>query len=230
MIQHHPKIVTNNLFLYLDPGNKKSYTGSGSSWIDYKNKRTTTLFNNPTYSSTNGGILIFNGSSNYMQVSRSIATNINGGSEMSFCFWYKGTAAQSILRMQYSATPYIVPLWAGGTSTLTFISSSYGTAAGPTIPESSVSDGYWHFICCVYKQNSFWGIYKDGILASTYGTYNLALPTFDTTASNMFDMFRYPTGVEYTNGSIGPCFIYNRALSFTEILQNYRATKGRFGL
>ena len=31
-------------------------------------------------------------------------------------------------------------------------------------------------------------------------------------------------------GNIGPCHIYNRALSASEVLHNYNALKGRFGL
>jgi hypothetical protein len=34
----------------------------------------------------------------------------------------------------------------------------------------------------------------------------------------------------YMNGSISNVQLYNRALSDIEVLQNYNATKGRFGL
>jgi hypothetical protein len=32
------------------------------------------------------------------------------------------------------------------------------------------------------------------------------------------------------NGALGPLHIYNRALSANEVLHNYNALKGRFGL
>jgi len=35
---------------------------------------------------------------------------------------------------------------------------------------------------------------------------------------------------QYTDGNIGPVQIYNRALSSNEVLHNYNALKGRFGL
>ena len=38
------------------------------------------------------------------------------------------------------------------------------------------------------------------------------------------------SGANYTNGSYGNVFVYSRALSASEVLQNYNAQKGRFGL
>ena len=40
----------------------------------------------------------------------------------------------------------------------------------------------------------------------------------------------YNAGGFFFNGNIGPYHIYNRALSSTEVLHNYNALKGRFGL
>jgi hypothetical protein len=40
----------------------------------------------------------------------------------------------------------------------------------------------------------------------------------------------YTAAYNYFYGNIGNVSIYNRALSSTEITQNYNATKGRFGL
>ena len=40
--------------------------------------------------------------------------------------------------------------------------------------------------------------------------------------------YTYPS--LYFDGKMGPVRSYNRALSATEVLQNYNATKGRFGL
>ena len=53
---YNPKIVTNNLFLYLDAANAKSYPGSGYAWMDLSGQiKDSTLVNGPTYTSTNSG-------------------------------------------------------------------------------------------------------------------------------------------------------------------------------
>ena len=63
---YNPKIITNGLILNLDAGNKKSYSGTGSNFYDIqKNKNIITLNNSPTFSSSNGGYLTFNGTTQY---------------------------------------------------------------------------------------------------------------------------------------------------------------------
>jgi len=71
-------------------------------------------------------------------------------------------------------------------------------------------------------------IYKNGILAGTFSN-----PTVATTLTLIgIGAFMTSTtvGNYYFKGSIGSVRVYNRALSADEILQNYNATKGRFGL
>jgi hypothetical protein len=55
-------VVTNGLVLCLDAANPKSYPGSGTTWRDLSgNSNTGTLTNGPTFSSANGGSIIFDG-------------------------------------------------------------------------------------------------------------------------------------------------------------------------
>jgi hypothetical protein len=61
-------IVTNGLALYLDAGNASSYPGSGTNWTDLSsNGRNGTLTNGPTYSATNGGSIVFDGTNDFVQ-------------------------------------------------------------------------------------------------------------------------------------------------------------------
>ena len=63
-ISRGPKLVTNGLSLYLDAANSSSYSGTGSTWYDVSgNNRNATLFNTPTYSTTNAGIFTFDDTS-----------------------------------------------------------------------------------------------------------------------------------------------------------------------
>ena len=66
-------IPTNGLQLYLDAGNASSYPGSGTSWTDLSsNGRNGTLTNGPTYSSADGGSIVFDGSNDYVQCTGSL--------------------------------------------------------------------------------------------------------------------------------------------------------------
>jgi hypothetical protein len=68
-------IISNGLILYLDAGNAASYPGSGTTWTDVSgNINTGTLTNGPTYSSANGGSIVFDGSNDYVLANN---TNLN---------------------------------------------------------------------------------------------------------------------------------------------------------
>jgi hypothetical protein len=87
-----------------------------------------------------------------------------------------------------------------------------------------ITDGVWHYIGVTFDGTNL-RMYVDGILDNTSGTL-----TYSTTGQNNFIGKSSHTGNEnYTNGSMGMVHVYNRALSGAEVLQNYNATKGRFG-
>ncbi len=66
-------VVTSGLQLYLDAGNASSYSGSGTTWTDLSvNSRNGTLTNGPTYSATNGGSIVFDGTNDFVQCSGSL--------------------------------------------------------------------------------------------------------------------------------------------------------------
>ena len=69
-VGYNPKIITDGLVLCLDAGNTKSYPGSGTSWSDLSGQGNTgTLVNGPTYSSADGGSIVFDGSNDYGSLS-----------------------------------------------------------------------------------------------------------------------------------------------------------------
>jgi hypothetical protein len=66
------QIITKDLVLYLDAGNTNSYSGSGATWTDLSgNGNNSTLVNGPSYSSDNGGVLLFDGVNDYATFSTS---------------------------------------------------------------------------------------------------------------------------------------------------------------
>lgn len=75
-----PKIVTDGLVLYYDAANPSSYPGSGNVIYDLsRNRNNGTLINSPSYDTTNGGSLIFDGTNDYIQFTSTYAGTI--------CFW-----------------------------------------------------------------------------------------------------------------------------------------------
>jgi len=69
-------IVQQGLVLNLDAGNPYSYAGSGSTWYDVSgNSNNSTLTFGPTYSTTNGGIINFDGVDDYVNLNSGSAIN-----------------------------------------------------------------------------------------------------------------------------------------------------------
>ena len=58
----NPDIVTDNLVLCLDAGDRKSYPGTGTTWTDRSGNANGTLINGPTFNSANSGSIVFDGS------------------------------------------------------------------------------------------------------------------------------------------------------------------------
>ena len=67
--RYNPSIVRDNLVLYLDAANTKSYPGSGTTWTDISRKGTDgTLTNGATFNSDNMGRIVFDGTNDYVDI------------------------------------------------------------------------------------------------------------------------------------------------------------------
>jgi hypothetical protein len=217
-------IVTDGLVLYLDAANSISYVSGSTVWNDLsRNGNNGTLVNGPTFDSSNGGSIVFNGNTDYVSISNSInptnitldffyKTSVNwfyeylASNARDCCGSYKGYE----LRIEQSIPKFTI--W----------NSTSSSISGNLITLNQI-----HHISATYdgiEQK----IYQNGILVNTENTtlgignppsYNLAIGAMGH-APSVYDM----TGNIYTSK------IYNRALSAQEILQNYNATKSRYGL
>jgi hypothetical protein len=93
---------------------------------------------------------------------------------------------------------------------------------------SFVETGKWIYAVGTYDGTTtrMYGI-KDGSLSQSSGTGKSGATNTFTSDFRIIGN-QYPD--YFTNGQCGTAFVYNRVLSQAEILQNYNATKGRFGL
>jgi hypothetical protein len=89
---------------------------------------------------------------------------------------------------------------------------------------STIITGQWYHLIATYDGANI-KLYFNSSLESTNsltGNIDYADGSRNTVMGS-----HYTTGLEF-DGNIGPVKIYNRALSASEVLQNYRALKGRF--
>lgn len=229
-IGYNAKIVTNGLVLCLDAGNTKSYPGTGTTWTDLsRNNNNGTLTNSPVFSSANGGLINFTAaSSQYVSVSDAdslSATNISveawvrfsvAGTRIIYCG--KGAGAG------FADTEYWLERTAGNQFSVWF--SNGTTGANHLLASSSVSINTWYHVVGVYDGTAIRG-YVNGVQDSA---------TFNLTGSLVATSIGYSIGrlgtlnALYHSGDVAVNRIYNRALSAADVLQNFNALRGRFGI
>lgn len=223
------KIITDGLVLYLDAANNESYISGSTIWNDLTfNNNTGTLTNRPTYNSSNGGSIVFNGINNYVDLGNSIdfSNYING---FSIGFWIKVINTSQINRYLFSKR--FAPADNQFSIIYGYVNNTFELYSGNanqnirTNSQISVNDNNWHFI--QYTVGPTTTGYLDNIEKFNNIYPNLSFPAalnYNTTLSSL-------NGVGYFgNLSIASSMIYNRLLTQPEILQNYNALKGRFGL
>jgi len=84
-------VVDSSLQLWLDAGQSSSYSGTGTTWTDLSgNSRTGTLTSGPTYSSANGGSIVFDGTNDYVQCTGSLTVTA-----ATFVCWIRRNGTQT---------------------------------------------------------------------------------------------------------------------------------------
>lgn len=230
-MQYGPKIVTDRLVLALDASDRNSYIGSGSTWKDLSgNGYNCNLQNSPTFSSTNLGNFSFNGVNQFGDVTNTLTAFNFSNTTFTLSLWLKTSSNLNVGIVSKGGSTGGWSLWSlGGTATARLLN---GSSSDATYASSiaSIIDNKWHNVTVIYTTsttvaaNSNVQIYIDGYLNQGAVT---KLFTYGTEAVTM-NLSRRSTS--YWLGSIASVQIYNRGLSAAEVLQNYNATKSRFGL
>lgn len=225
-----PRIVRNGLVLHLDAAQRTSYSGSGTAWNDLSgNRNNGTLTNGPTFNSANGGSIVFDGVDDFV----SYPSLLNVGNTFTINFWIKPTSntRQTIISdgYPYSTNKGIFLCCPGNNSTDMFL--SLGQDQKLVVSNTNViTTNVIQMITA--RANGAVDLMKLYVNATevSYATQN------DANISLQYDTGIFVTGKRDTTtadklfSNLYGLQIYNRALSASEILQNYNTTKGRFNL
>ena len=220
-----PSIVTNGLVLSLDAADKNSYPGSGTAWNDLSgNTNSGSLTNGPTFSNANGGnfgfvtddfvIMAENSSLNTQTPSVEVWIKTNNTNQNGFWF-EKGQVNTQYSLFQEGATI----VWRQNLATL---SSQTITTA------NYINTSNWAQIVGTFTSGNR-RTYVNGALATSDAQTGSIATNAGGMSIGVYGGFNGLRGYYY-NGSIASVKVYNRALSATEITQNYEAQKSRFGL
>jgi hypothetical protein len=220
-----PNIVTDGLVLYLDAANTKSYTSGSNIVYSLVDSSTGSLQNGVSFLPDNGGVFNFDGVDDIIR-----SGNINP-SEITIEIWKKWTVISDDWLITNTTTTvtdttkgYYMRIDSPSTTFTVYFgigSTSRGVTYTPTLLDK------WTYVVATYDP-VIEGVklYWDGTLVNT----DSGTGSIDYTGVQGLTIGAANDSSRATPGPVGPIRIYNRALSAAEVLQNYNATKTRFGL
>ena len=229
-----PKQVNDNLIFSLDAANPKSYPGTGTTCSDLSgNGNDGILTNGPTFNSSNDGIFYLDGTSDYLSITMSPTISFTNTDNFTMELWVIKTgtpASGNVNGLFLTQGPFRFGMdYYFGANQLR--AGIRNTADGQYTTTFDTTLESWHHCVFTYETENTSGmkLYTQGILRSSRTTVGLS----DFTSTGQFRIgATYALGgtVKHLIGDISNARMYNRALTSQEILQNYNATKGRFGL
>ena len=234
---YSPKIIVDGLVLYLDAANPYSYVSGSTAWNDIsRGGNNGTLINGPTFNSANLGSIVFDGTNDYI-----INNTVSGSgivnpalydNKISFNVWFRTTSTKNSQYVistgsQTSSTGICLVINDSGTNEYVEVATTNKRWAIGNL--DFISPNIWYNICVITDDNQMY-LYSNGtLITSVGGGVSSKSPVF-----NLLTLGCPNNSLGSSNftlvGNIASTSIYNRALSPSEVLQNYNATKGRFGL
>jgi len=220
-----PEIKEDGLVLALDAGNTKSYPGTGTTWTDISgNGNSGTLTNGPTYSSDDGGSIVFDGSNAYA-VTSSNTDFLFGTEEFAIEWWEYFTSGSGdvghIGVFQFGGSNNTAHIWSAGGSFRGYPGSWQGIAMSP------ISNQWAHYVATGTSGDI--KFYQNGELKDT--------KTWDWSATSSNSNFAvggtpgWSFGNYAMSGKISAVRVY-KGKSFTEdeVKRNFSALRGRYGI
>ena len=235
-----PPIVTDGLVLHLDAGDSASYPGSGTTWTNLAgNGNNGTLVNGVGYDSANGGSLTFDGTNDYVSIPN-MSTYLTNKTQFSYSTFIKITGSGSFAGMFFTfgnsnnfendMTFY----YKAADTTLKFQVNN-GSDGNGSVPYTI---GQYDNICVVYDGNQSTNatrlkVYINGNLQTL--TFNYTVPASTSSTAFTDCVIGIYSTANYANtslfaGNLGTAQLYNKALTQSEVTQNFDALKKRYGL
>jgi hypothetical protein len=225
----YESIVTSGLVLNLDAGFSPSFATIPSNanfstvtpWYDVSSGGNNgTLTNGPTYSTNGGGTIVFDGTNDLVNIG------------------YKINLLNNDITQEAWVNTDVMVNWHGIISNMISWGTGFSLQIGPIQNIAAMvsgeylktswtpSIGVWYHIVATHRSSDNLNVlYVNGVQENTMVR---EISYVENAVTQIGVFYTYPS--LYFDGKMGPVRSYNRALSATEVLQNYNAQKGRFGL
>jgi hypothetical protein len=210
-------IVRDNLSVYLDATNVKSYSGNTAViWNDLSGNNITGTLVNVSGTTFSNGSIILDGTNDYITL-----TLPSFGSNYSISFWIRFITLPGVsTEKQVFGSPgdiASISLFNSIVNDYRFI--SWNGSIGRT-GNTTLSTGTWYNFVMVNNSNTVF--YLNGLVDGTFAntaTLNSGAATIGAIG-----------GLRNLNCNINSVLFYNKALSQLEITQNFNSIRGRFNI
>ena len=231
---HGPTVITDGLVLALDAADRNSYPDSGTTWTDLSgNGNNGTFVGTTTFDSSTNSISFDSGSNTYVQTPfNSLLTDI------SISVWFNAQVQDSDSGSGLRPIVILGDFLTQGPLEISIIRSGdvnvgrlrFGIGSDDPVYRYVTNERYddqnWHNVVLV-KDDTTMNVYIDGNLEVS-GVYDNDI-LYDTSIALRIGGGTSNTARRFL-GKVATTSVYNRALTSTEVSQNFNALRGRFGI
>lgn len=228
---HSPSVVMDGLILNLDAGNSRCYSGTGLTVNGLVGGIGGTLVGGVGYTNRNSGSLFFTNTTDHINFGNpAVLQGLQINMTLSCWFNQTGNRQYATIYSDYSAVDFhkLVSLLRVDDGSLRYFTTT-SSGGYQSISPMTVVNGAWYYAAISVSGTTSSPVANFFVNGTNY-TYSLSSMGNTPFLGNNHCVGGNFYIAEYFNGNISQVQIYNRALTQQEILQNYNATKGRYGL
>jgi hypothetical protein len=228
-------IVTDGLVFMSDAANLVSFESGSTTTYSLVNNYTGTLTNGTTYSSNAGGVFVFDGTNDYIEMPYNSYwdSNVFGtATNFTISCWAKpnlfmnwDTLITKNIQGWYSS-PEGASIWtdANGFQGV-FSSGVLSNPAGSTVILSyaTTNTQKWYHVCFTGDGTTL-RLYVDGIQRATDLVASRTVPVVTASVGPSFGLR------DYWNGQMTGMMFYTRGITAQEVWQNFNSQRSRFGV
>lgn len=226
-------LTTNGLVLYYDPSSVSSYPGSGTTITDLSGNGRNGTMSNITYTSP---YFTYNGSSSQISIADNSLLEAGSGDWTMEVWVNQSVSGNDVVLGKFdpgglaSDVSYSIRT----SSTTYYAQFGSGTGSGGTLYVNSTNHvgtlNTWYQIVYVFT-NVATNTFETFVNGNSIGSVNHSLASLLNTSANLY-IGSYNNGEfpQWFDGKIGITRLYNRALTPSEVLQNYNTDKTKYGL
>jgi hypothetical protein len=224
----YKRVITDGLVLDLDASNRYSYPGTGTSWTDLSgNGNNGTLIGEPSFNSGNGGSIVFDGSNDRVNLGTTSILKFTNNFTINIWFKFNTLLGFQAIISNNENGGYGIIANPGNSRLETFYWVNGYKRSGDSMTNYNTSS--WFNVSVSFNGNNII-FYRNGNLIENVSAIGTVSTTNEPLTIGANPIGNGASFSDFFNGRIAIIQLYNRALSAAEVLQNYNATKGRFGL